>query len=376
MEYKCQNCAGSMEFDSASQKLICPWCGASFDPAAYDAAMNAGAAGNQAAAVQPQVTEGEAGSIQQVGEFDETQQLSMASQQEWNVNDEGLMSYICKNCGGEVVGDESLASTSCPYCDSPIIRNDQFAGLMRPEIVIPFKVDKKQAKEKLNEFISSKKLVPSVFRDQKHIDEIKGVYVPFWLFDADVFAEAQFNARRSHNVRDGEEIEHFEVYRSAEISFRGVPVDAATKMEDAMMDSIEPFDLQEAVAFSTAYLAGFMADKYDVSPEECMKRGLQRIRSSAEETLGKSLIEYDSHTLTASNAVVRQSAAHYALLPVWVLNTTWNGTQYRFAMNGQTGKFIGDLPYDKSLYKRYFLRTAIPAILIIFAVLFFIWWIR
>ena len=356
MEYKCQSCGGSMEFDSKTQKLICPYCGASFDPAAYDQGQQEG--------------------VQQVGEFDETQTLSMGTQQQWNVNEDGLMSYICKNCGGEVVGDDSLASTSCPYCDSPIIRNDQFSGMMKPELLIPFKVDKKEAKEKLNAFISSKKLVPSVFRDQKHIDEIKGLYVPFWLFDADVFAEAQFSAKKTHSVRDGEEIEHFEVYRSGDLRFEAIPVDASSKMEDAMMDSIEPFDMADAVAFSTAYLAGFMADKYDVSPEDCMKRGIQRIRSSAEEALGDSLTSFDSHSLNTSNVEIRDSASHYALLPVWVLNTTWNGTQYRFAMNGQTGKFIGDLPYDKSLYKKYFFRTAIITALIVFAVCFFIWWIR
>ncbi len=363
MEYKCQSCGGSMEFDSASQKLICPYCGASYDPAAYDQMMQ-GQAGEQG---QPE---------QMVGQFDETQQLQMNQQQQWNVNEEGLMSYICKNCGGEVVGDETLASTNCPYCDSPIIRNDQFSGMMRPEMLVPFKIDKKTAKEKLNEFISSKKLVPAVFKNQKHIDEIKGLYVPFWMFDATVFAEAQYSATRVRSVRDGEEISHFQVYRSGEISFQAIPVDAASKMEDDMMDSIEPFDMQEAVPFSTAYLAGFMADKYDVSPEECMKRGLYRMKSSAEEVLGNSLMDFSTHTVQASNIQIQNSNSHYALLPVWVLNTTWNGTQYRFAMNGQTGKFIGDLPYDKSLYKKYFIRTAIITMLIVFAVLLGIWWIR
>lgn len=107
-----------------------------------------------------------------------------------------------------------------------------------------------------------------------------------------------------------------------------------------------------------------------------MKRGLQRIRSSAEQVLGDSLHEFNTHSMEQSNVEVHKSASHYALLPVWILNTTWNGNQYRFAMNGQTGKFIGDLPYDKSLYKKYFLRTAIVTALIVFAVCFFIWWIR
>lgn len=142
------------------------------------------------------------------------------------------------------------------------------------------------------------------------------------------------------------------------------------------MDSIEPFDMADAVSFSTAYLAGFMADKYDETPEDCMKRGIQRIRSSAEEKLRDSLHNFESPSMEASNVEIRESSSHYALLPVWILNTTWNGTQYRFAMNGQTGKFIGDLPYDKSLYKKYFLRTAIITTLIAFAILFFIWWVR
>ena len=365
MEYKCQACNGSMEFDSKTQKLICPYCGASYDPAAYDAAMQGGAQAQAAPA------EG-----QQVQDLTDTQQLNISQQQQWNVNADGLLSYVCKNCGGEVVGDETLASTNCPYCDSPIIRNDQFSGMMKPELLIPFKIDKKTAKEKLNEFVSSKKLVPPVFKNQKHIDEIKGLYVPFWLFDADVFAEAQFSATRVHRVPDGEDIEHFDVYRSEDLHFEAIPVDAASKMEDAMMDSIEPFNMEEAVAFSTAYLAGFMADKYDVSPEDCMKRGIQRIKSSSEEALGRTMDGFTSHSLQVSNVQVKNSASHYALLPVWVLNTTWNGTQYRFAMNGQTGKFIGDLPYDKSLYKKYFLKTAIPVMLIVFAVLFLIWWLR
>jgi len=360
-----------MEFDSKTQKLICPWCGASYDPAAYDQAMQA-----QQQTPQGGSAQGSDGEAPQVGTFNEDQTLEMSETQQWNVNEDGLMSYICKNCGGEVVGDDTLASTNCPYCDSPIIRNDQFSGMMKPELLIPFKIDKKTAKEKLNEFVSSKKLVPPVFKNQKHIDEIKGLYVPFWLFDADCFAEARFSATRTRRIRDGEEIEHFEVYRSGDLSFEAIPVDAASKMEDAMMDSIEPFDMSEAVAFSTAYLAGFMADKYDVSPEDCMKRGLQRIRSSAEQVLGDSLHEFDTHSLEQSNVEVQNSSSHYALLPVWILNTTWNGNQYRFAMNGQTGKFIGDLPYDKSLYKKYFFTTAIVTALIVFAVCFFIWWIR
>lgn len=341
-----------MEFDSKSQKLICPWCGSEHDPKEYDAQQQAQAA--------------QAQNAQQGG------QAFAVEQSEWNVNSDGLMSYICKNCGGEVVGDETLASTSCPYCDSPIVRNDQFAGVLKPDLIIPFKLDKNQAKEKLNRFVSSKKLVPKVFKDAKHIDEIKGLYVPFWLFDADVYGEGHFNAER----QTGDQINSFDVFRSGTLSFRDVPVDAASKMQDEMMDSIEPFNMNEATSFSTAYLAGYMADKYDVSPEECFMRGNERIRKSVEDELIGSMKGYTNVHARDVNMNIMQGQAKYALLPVWVLNTTWEGKQYRFAMNGQTGKYTGDLPYDKKAYKGYFFRTAIVTALIVFGALFLFWFLK
>ena len=347
-EYKCSSCGGSMEFDSKTQKLICPWCGTEHDPREYD--------------IQQQAQAAQAAGAQQGSGFSTTQS-------EWNVNSEGLMSYICKNCGGEVVGDETLASTSCPYCDSPIVRNDQFSGVLKPDLIIPFKLDKKQAKEKLNRFVSGKKLVPKVFKDSKHIDEMKGVYVPFWLFDADVYGEATFDAER----RNGDEIGHFDVTRGGTLSFRNVPVDAASKMEDDMMDSIEPFDMNDAKEFSTAYLAGYMADKYDVSPEECFIRGNERIKKSVEEELQKTLQGFESIRTKASVMNIMQGQAKYALLPVWILNTTWEGKQYRFAMNGQTGKYTGNMPYDKNGYKKHFLLTGIVTAAIVFAALFLFW---
>ncbi len=341
-DYKCQSCGGSMEFDSATQKLICPYCGATHDVAAYDAQ-------NQQAQNQ-----GAGFSVQQ---------------SEWNMNADGLMSYICKSCGGEVLGDASVAATSCPYCDSPIVRNDQFSGGLKPDMIIPFKLDKKQAKEKLNRFISGKKLVPRVFKDQKHIDEMKGVYVPFWLFDADVDGEAQFSAER----RQGDQVGEFDVYRRGTLSFRNVPVDASSKMEDDMMDSIEPFNMNEATAFSPAYLAGYMADKYDVTPEECFLRGNERIKKSVAEELGKTLQGYSAVNATATNMNILQGQAKYALLPVWILNTTWEGKQYRFAMNGQTGKYTGDMPFDKKAYRRTQLFTALGVDAAVFAGFFLFW---
>ena len=101
-----------------------------------------------------------------------------------------LQEYKCPCCGGEIVGDANTAASSCPCCGNPVVMMGQFSGALRPDLVIPFKPDKKAAKAGLQKHLTGKRLMPKVFRNQNHIDEIKGVHVPFWLFDTDATAES------------------------------------------------------------------------------------------------------------------------------------------------------------------------------------------
>ena len=165
-EYKCPCCGGAIAFDSKIQKMKCPYCDTEFEMDAlkgYDAEL-------QNEQTDDMEWDTSAGSEWQEGETD------------------GLRTYVCKSCGGEIVGDANMAATSCPFCDNPIIMMGQFAGALKPDLVIPFKLDKKAAKEGLKKHLTGKRLLPKIFKDQNHIDEIKGVYVPFWLFDTNVDA--------------------------------------------------------------------------------------------------------------------------------------------------------------------------------------------
>lgn len=148
------------------------------------------------------------------------------------------------------------------------------------------------------------------------------------------------------------------VHRGGSVGFEYVPVDGSTKMADDLMESIEPFNCGEAVDFQTAYLAGYLADKYDVTAEESIDRANERVKKSTEQAFAETVIGYD--TVVAENTSVQfhGGKAKYALYPVWLLNTTWNGNKYTFAMNGQTGKFVGDLPVDKAAATRWTLILA------------------
>ena len=233
----------------------------------------------------------------------------------------------------------------------------QLSGALKPDYVIPFKLDKKAAKDALTKFYSGKRLLPKVFKDENHIDEIKGVYVPFWLFDADADADIRYRATRvrtwSDSNYDYTETSFFSVLRGGSLGFAQVPVDGSSKMADDLMESIEPFSFAEAVDFQTAYLAGYLADKYDVTAEESVDRANARIRKSTEDAFAATVQGYTSVTPEGGSVRLHNGKAKYALYPVWLLNTTWKDKKYTFAMNGQTGKMVGDLPVDKAAYRRW-----------------------
>lgn len=328
-EYKCPCCGGAIAFDSKLQKMKCPYCETEYDMetlAGYDADLQ--------------------------GDKGDEMAWETTAGNEWQDGDtDGLRSYVCKSCGGEIVGDETTAATSCPFCGNPVVMMGQFSGSLRPDYVIPFKIDKNTAKAALQEHYCKKRLLPKVFKDQNHIDEIKGVYVPFWLFDTDVDARVRYRATKVRVWSDSNynytETQHFSVHRGGSIGFEGVPVDGSSKMDDTLMESIEPFDQRDAVDFQTAYLAGYLADKYDVDAEQSIERANARVKSSTESAFASTLKGYTSVKPESSSINLHGGKASYALYPVWLLTTTWNKNKYIFAMNGQTGKFVGDLPLDK-----------------------------
>lgn len=334
-EYKCPCCGGAIVFDSNIQKMKCPYCDTEFEMETlkgYDNELK----NDKADDMQ---WESNAGTEWQEGEAD------------------GLRTYICKSCGGEIVGDESMAATECPFCGNPVVLSGQFSGALKPDIVIPFKLDKNAAKAGLTKHLSKKRLLPKIFKDQNHIDEVKGLYVPFWLFDTDVSAQVRYRATKVRSWSDSNynytETQHYSVHRGGNIGFANVPVDGSTKMADDLMESIEPYNISDAVDFQTAYLSGYLADKYDVDADQSVQRANERVKKSTEEAFAQTVKNYTTVVTENSNIHLSSGKVKYALYPVWILNTTWKDEKFTFAMNGQTGKFVGNLPVDKAAAVRW-----------------------
>lgn len=354
-QYKCPCCDGAITFDSETQKMKCPYCGTEFDVEtlrAYDE------------------------ELKKAGQ-DNISWNSLTGAEWFEGESDGLRVYLCNTCGGEIVADENTAATSCPFCGNPVVMMGQFRGNLKPDYVIPFKISKQQAVEALKKHYLGKKLLPKAFKEKNHIEEIKGLYVPFWLFDSDLDANIQYKATKHRFWSDSSyrytETSFYSAVREGSVDFRKVPVDGSSKIPDELMESIEPYDFNEAVDFQTAYLSGYFADKYDIGQEACISRANERTKKSAEEAFTSTVTGYS--TVKAENTKINliKGSAKYALYPVWFLNTTYNGTQYSFAMNGQTGKFVGDLPLDKGAYTKWLLGIAGAVAAVAFAVQYLFW---
>lgn len=353
-EFKCPCCEGAIVFDSISQKMKCPYCDTEFDVESVKAYISDG---------KPR---------------QDDLNWEKTPGKRWRRDElTGLRTYVCESCGGEIVGDENTAATTCPFCENPVVMKGQFAGDLRPDLVIPFKLDKKAAKEALKKHCEGKKLLPRVFKDENHIDEIKGIYVPFWLFDAEAYGNMTYKATRVRSWSDSDfhhtQTMHYQVVRAGTLPFKNVPVDGSSKLDDQLMESLEPFDMREAVDFQTAYLAGFLADRYDVDAETSIKRANDRIKTSTEEAFRGTVSGYATVVRQSSSVQLKNSSSKYALYPVWLLNTTWRGKKYTFAMNGQTGKIVGDLPVDQGALLRWFFSIFGLVTAVSFAIGWLVW---
>lgn len=336
-EYKCPCCGGAIRFDASLQKMKCPYCDTEFD---VDTLRNYNENAGSAKGDDHAHWETQAGTTWQNGET------------------EGLKVYSCGSCGAEIISPETTGASMCPYCGNPIVMTGTFSGTLRPDAVIPFKLDKAAAENSYRAYLKGKRLLPKKFFNENHIDEIQGIYVPFWLFngvaDGDVTYRATKVRKWSDSFYDYTETNYYSLQRQGTVAFSDVPADGSEKMADDLMESIEPYDNSQAADFNTAYLSGFLADKFDVDAEVCEQRADARIKASTEEAFAQTALEYDSVAIEESTIRVKDGKARYLLYPVWLLHTEWKGKPYLFAMNGQTGKFVGDLPLSRASYWKWF----------------------
>lgn len=334
-EYKCPACGAGLVYGANSGDMLCEYCDSHF-------------------------------TLEQLEEINSAEEsVSSSDEMKWEAHDDSeitgeFSAVICPSCGAEVVADETTAATECVYCGNPTLIRKKLTGIYKPDWVIPFKVTKKQAVDALSKFYRGKKLLPDAFTENNRVEKVSGMYVPYWLFDCSANGNMNYNATRVSVFSDAKfnytRTDKYLVTRSGSAEFKNIPVDGSTKLDNKYTEAIEPYDYSELIEFSDMYLSGYMADRYDVESKDCCPRADERVKESIFAELEKTVQGYSSVTPKGGNVQNTNGRIQYALMPVWMLNTKYKDKIYTFAMNGQTGRLVGDLPVDKGKAFKQFLK--------------------
>lgn len=280
-----------------------------------------------------------------------------------------VKSYQCNNCGAEVVAGDTATTSFCYYCHSPVVLEDRLKGDFKPDLLIPFSIDKKTAVQKFLEWAGKKKYVPNDFTSTMQQEKITGMYLPYW--QADITAAVDYHAVGVNTTHwtDGDyaytKVDKYQVDRSGTVSLNNLQKCAFSKINEALINGIEPYDKEGVKPFSAGYLAGFFAENYTENKETITPALIAR----AKETTGN-IIASSSHCSRfekeQDNTRYKAAAHRYVLLPSWILTYIYKGKTYVFAVNGQTGKSYGELPLNKGkAFLSSFIKGAVVSALLL-----------
>lgn len=258
---------------------------------------------------------------------------------------------VCGSCGAPVDIKEHTSATRCPSCGNYFILDERVEGNFRPHLIIPFKISRNKAAELLKKEFDNRPFTPQGFLSGASLDKMEGTYVPFFMYNyhSDMSYKAIGTKVRSWTSGDYRytETSYFDVIREMNADFEKVPVDASIAMDDKLMDLMEPYDYSMLEEYRDKYMSGFLSEKYNVGERELTPRAEEKVKRDSKAMLESSVMGYA--TLTNVHEIINpvKKAVDYALLPVWEYIYSYMGKEYKFQVNGQTGKILGETPVSR-----------------------------
>lgn len=320
---KCPSCGGVMDFDPATGGLSCPYCG------------------------HTEMIVGKKEQPESARELD----LSQAENTEncyWGVE---TKTVICQACGAESVYDALEISAVCPFCGSNQVMEASDKRTMAPGGVVPFQITDEKASELFKRWIKKKWFCPKLAKESARAKHFKGVYLPYWTFDASASSDYTADYGRDRRVRRGDqtrvETDWYKTRGSYREDFDDELVCATLNQNQPMLHSVEPYRTEENKSYKPEYIAGFAAERYSIG----LKEGWEMARESIKDKISSSItqkIRQEQNADHVRNLNIttryRNVTYKYLLLPVWLSSYKYKDKVYQFMVNGQTGKVAGKTP--------------------------------
>lgn len=336
--YECPGCGQNLKFDISLQKLKCAYCDGVYDPYSI----------------------GEKHSAKTDGEDTlngETFQIT---------------SFVCPQCGGEILGDETETATFCSYCGASTILNSRLVNTKRPKMIIPFKKTKKDCVKSYKALLAKSPFVDSELKDAHVIDSFRAIYMPYWVYDLKRNGKTNYKAKTETQKGDYLYTKHYNMSTDINLDYKGVSFDASSIFPDTLSSAIGPYNAMEALEFTPAFMSGFYADTNDVDDDTYKRIASEAVANECASKLARD--KQNSRYIVSQSDVAKGivpgiSNARLAMFPVWFMalrKKLSNGDEKvaYCVVNGATGRAAGDLPSSTLKYLIGSLLLAIPFFLL------------
>lgn len=365
INYKCPNCGADMAFDSQTGMLRCASCGRT------DNIERMGGQDNipHDAEIKYEMNDEDIHAANAA--FDNDYADPSHTDEPSNhatFGENEATEYHCNNCGATLITDANTTATTCSFCGAGVVLGDRLSGSLAPAKVIPFSISKDQAQEAFKKWCRKGLLTPGDFMTADRIKNITGIYVPFWLYDINGRGEVEATCTRVHTYPVGEwiytETKWYHVYRKVDLNYSQIPCDASQKMEDGMMDKLEPYQYSNLKPFNMPYLAGYISEKYDFTDDQMLPRIKERVGKYVDSYIRSTISGYTTVNFNREDINIRKTHADYALMPVWMVCYDYRQAEHIFLMNGETGKIVGKPPLSKAKMAAWFTGISVGSFII------------
>ena len=259
----------------------------------------------------------------------------------------------CTACGAELAVNGTETSTFCAYCGQATVVQDRVDDYLKPDYIIPFKVPRDDAERIIRTQLNKGFFVPKGIKNFE-VEKIRGIYVPFWLFDMH-YSDRQFY---KYSKKQGKTTVTRYEYFEAKTFFKQLTLDASLNLNDDSSARLEPYDMRQLEEFDMAYLSGYYSDRFDVGVADITGNAVLRAGELFNEQAMKE-IKHKTGKLVKQDPDFNVSKTEYALLPAWFLSFKYDDKPYTILVNGQTGKMVGAVPYVKAKAYAIFIVTAL-----------------
>ena len=315
---KCPTCGAPIFWNTKSEALKCQYCGSAFNPE------------------ELKIQDSNSKYDKDNDTFSKTE----------------LRTYHCDNCHAEVITASSMLALQCIHCGYSMVDVRKTNASQRPDLVLPFHINKNEAIQKLQKYFKQKPLTPKVFKKNLQLDKTIGMYIPFWLHSFKNTADATMHCENTTTKRDGDDkvvITHqYNVDINGSGYFERIPTDAIVNLNDDTMDALEPYDYGKLQPFNPGYMSGYYSEYFNIDSEDSRQRAENRAREYMKEELEIQAGNFETKKTITYNDKITEYKKELAILPVWVYKTTHKGKEYTFAVNGETGEVVGKSPISIS----------------------------